>query len=279
MPPADRQPIETEVFPVSPYRLPRRNGSDLIVEKYGSGLRRLLVEDRAAVIVSVRPTGSGSYRFRAEPVPPERVSGPGSEELVDADPRRLEAAMDSFRFSLGIDDDMAPFRDAFIGDPLLGPAIRRQIESRPSRRADPWEALAWAVTEQLIEYRRAAAIQRRMIRRWGLSVETGRRAGASDRRHADSCLRTAPSPAAIADASPAELEACDLGARRAIALIRCARRCRAAGSTCATPATTAGCWRSPRSARGRSPAWLCVGGAIPTPCRPETSATSSWSGL
>ena len=204
MPPADRQPIETEVFPVSPYRLPRRNGSDLIVEKYGSGLRRLLVEDRAAVIVSVRPTGSGGYRFRAEPVPPERVSGPGSEELVDADPRRLEAAMDSFRFSLGIDDDMAPFRDAFIGDPLLGPAIRRQIESRPSRRADPWEALAWAVTEQLIEYRRAAAIQRRMIRRWGMSVQVAP-AGRRDWQNGGSRLRTAPSPGAIAAASPAEL--------------------------------------------------------------------------
>ncbi len=210
MPPADRQPIETEVFPVSPYRLPRRNGSDLIVEKYGSGLRRLLVEDRAAVIVSVRPTGSGGYRFRAEPVPPERVSGPGSEELVDADPRRLEAAMDSFRFSLGIDDDMAPFRDAFIGDPLLGPAIRRQIESRPSRRADPWEALAWAVTEQLIEYRRAAAIQRRMIRRWGLSVETGRRAGARTGAMRTAVCELRPHPRPSPTPRRPSSQACDL---------------------------------------------------------------------
>ncbi len=218
MAPVERDVLEVEVRPPSPFRLPRRNGSDRIVRKSGSGLRRLLLKDRAPVIVAVRPSGSGTYRFSAGPVPPGRVSGPGSESLVEADAARLEAAIDDFRFSLGIDEDMKPFRDAFIDDPLLGPAIRDRIESRSSRRADPWEALAWAVTEQLIEYRRAAAIQRRMIRRWGLSIELPPSAGTADRY-----LTTAPSPEAIAAASPAELQACDLSAKRALALIRCAK--------------------------------------------------------
>jgi len=219
----DREPIETDVRPVSPFRLPRRNGSDRIVRRHGSGLRRLLVLRGAPVVVSVRPSGSGSYRFRAEPVPPETVSGPGSDGLVEADVERLEEAIDRFRFSLGIDEDMTPFRDAFIDDPLLGPAIRRQIEARSSRRADPWEALAWAVTEQLIAYRRAAAIQRRMIRRWGLSADVDSPAGGVGRHGDEERLWTAPSPDVLAGASPAELEACDLSARRALALIRCAR--------------------------------------------------------
>ncbi len=223
MPLIERDPIEVEVRPVSPFRLPRHNGSDRIVQKQGSGLRRLLVKHGAAVVVAVRPSGSGTYRFSAAPVQPEQVSGPGSEGLVEADGPRLEAAIEDFRFSLGIDEDMTPFRDAFIGDPLLGPAIRQGIESRSSRRADPWEALAWAVSEQLIEYRRAAAIQRRTINRWGLSVELPSPFGRRDRRREGERLRTAPSPEAIADASPAELQACDLSAKRALALIRCAK--------------------------------------------------------
>ena len=220
MAPVERDLIEVEVTPVSPFRLPRRNGGDRIVHGYAGGLRRLLVKDGAPVVVSVRASGGGNYRFRARPVPPEQVSAPGSPTLVEADCSLLEAALEDFRFSLGIDEDMTAFRDAFIGDPLLGPAIRQRIESRSSRRADPWEALAWAVTEQLIAYRRAAAIQRRMIHRWGMSVEV---ASPIERRHGGDRLRTAPTPEAIAAASPAELQACDLSAKRALALVRCAK--------------------------------------------------------
>ena len=42
-------------------------------------------------------------------------------------------------------------RARFRGDPLLGAAIRHRPWHRPRRRPWPWEALAWAVTEQLIE--------------------------------------------------------------------------------------------------------------------------------
>lgn len=215
---SERDLIEVEVRPLSPFRLPRWTGSDRIVCRYGNGLRRLLVKDGAAVVVAVRPSSGGAYRFSATPVGPGQISGPGSESLVEADPTRLEATIDEFRFSLGIDEDMSPFQDSFIRDPLLGPAIRERIHSRSLRRADPWEALLWAVTEQLIEYRRAAAIQRRIIRRWGLSFELPA-TGAGGDRH----LSTAPSPQVIAGVSPAQLQSCDLSARRALALIRCAK--------------------------------------------------------
>jgi 3-methyladenine DNA glycosylase/8-oxoguanine DNA glycosylase len=207
--------VEAEARPVSPFRLPRMNGSDRVTLPHGPGLRRLLVKRGSATIVSVRPARGGTYRFSALAVDPELVSGPGSAALGEADEDTLNVANTDFRFSLGIDDDMAPFHEAFSGDELLGPAISARIESRSQRRADPWEALLWAITEQLIEYRRAAAIQRRMIRRWGLSVEPDGPGG--DR------LGTVPAADVIAGVAPAELQACDLSARRAIAMIRVAR--------------------------------------------------------
>lgn len=231
--------VEAEARPLSPYRLPRMNGSDRVTVRHGTGLRRLLVKDGAATIVSVRPLRDGAYRFSAQAVPSQLVSGPGSETLREADEQTLQSAVADFRFALGIDEDMAPFHEAFAGDPLLGPAISARIESRSQRRADPWEALVWAITEQLIEYRRAAAIQRRIIRKWGLSVEpvgsgagglAGRLAGrvgsgrpARGRDAAGDRLRTVPAAGVIAGAAPAELQACDLSARRAIAMIRSAK--------------------------------------------------------
>ena len=71
------------------------------------------------------------------------------------------------RFALGVDDDLTEFARTFRGDPLLGEAIHHRPWLRPQRRPWAWEALAWAVTEQLIESCRAAEIQRRIVRRWG----------------------------------------------------------------------------------------------------------------
>ncbi|MEX0621344.1 MAG: hypothetical protein WD181_07170 [Solirubrobacterales bacterium] len=210
------------------------NGSDRVTVRHGTGLKRLLVKDSAATIVSVRPQGDGSYHFSSLAVPPEMVVGPGREKLVEADERKLGSTLADFRFALGIDEDMAPFRNSFATDPLLGPAIAARIHSRPLRRADPWEALAWAITEQLIEYRRAAAIQRRIIRKWGLSIESDGLVSSSSggvafsrstrgRSAAGYRLSTVPAASVIAGAAPAELQACDLSVRRATAMIRVAR--------------------------------------------------------
>src|SRR5690606_2755703 len=96
----------------------------------------------------------------------------------------------------------------FADDPLLGPAISKMTPGRPHRRPDPWEALLWAITEQLIEYRRAVTIQRAMIRKWGLKLKIGTRRSRFGDGHYDECLATVPSPQTIAGAAPAELESC-----------------------------------------------------------------------
>lgn len=213
--------IEVEVRPRSPFRLPGMTGGDRLVRKAGPGFERMLVIDGAPVLARVRPAGHGTYRFGAEGIDPARVTGPGAGRLVEADQDRLLEATARMRFALGIDLDLAPLRELYGDDPLLAPAITGHTPGRPQRRPDPWEALLWAITEQLIEYRRAAAIQRTMIRKWGLSLDC--RPRPAGRARWDDFLHTVPSPEAIAGAAPAELESCDLSPRRAIAMIKVAR--------------------------------------------------------
>jgi 3-methyladenine DNA glycosylase/8-oxoguanine DNA glycosylase len=120
-----------------------------------------------------------------------------------------EWGIERMRFAFGVDHSLAEFHRAFKRDPLLGPIIRRTPWARPLRRPEPFEALAWAITEQLIESERAEDIQRRLVWRWG-------RRGANG-------LRDAPTPQALADRAPAEFCAVDLAPRRAQAMVEVAR--------------------------------------------------------
>lgn len=184
--------MEAEVRPPGPYRLPRL-GRDGLMRRDGGALVRLLHHGDEPVVVRAWP-GRAAVRLRAE------AAG------------RLAAAygIERMRFALGLDHDLAPFQRAFRRDPLVGPAIRRRPWLRPLRRPDPFEALAWAVTEQLIESSRAAEIQRRIVWRWGRRQPAGR-------------LRDAPTAAVLAGRAPAELAALDLAPKRAIAMVRVAR--------------------------------------------------------
>ena len=118
------------------------------------------------------------------------------------------AAIERMRFALGTDHDLGDFHRRFRRDPLIGPVIRRRPWLRPRRRPEPFEALAWAVCEQLIESRRAAGIQRSIVRRLGTRADR---------------LRCPPSAARLAACAPAELDACGLAPKRSIALVRAAR--------------------------------------------------------
>jgi 3-methyladenine DNA glycosylase/8-oxoguanine DNA glycosylase len=114
------------------------------------------------------------------------------------------------RFALGVDHDVSPFHRQFRSDRLLGPIVRRMPWLRPSRNADPFQALAWAITQQLIETERAWAIQRRLVWRYGRPSACG-------------TLVDAPSAHTLAGRSQPELQACDLSAGRSRALILAAR--------------------------------------------------------
>jgi 3-methyladenine DNA glycosylase/8-oxoguanine DNA glycosylase len=123
-----------------------------------------------------------------------------------------EWGIERMRFALGIDQDLSPFYERFRFDPLIGVSVRASPALRASGKPDPFEALAWAICEQLIEFERAAAIQRRLIFRLGRRYDWGGRS-----------FRDAPTAATLAGQAPAQLESMDLSAGRALALVRAAR--------------------------------------------------------
>jgi 3-methyladenine DNA glycosylase/8-oxoguanine DNA glycosylase len=176
---------------------------------------RLLRVEGSPVLVRAWQPGRGRVALRAEPVDPAAVSipPPGGEPPPPANPGQLALAAERMRFALGVDDDLGEFYRLFRRDPLLGPQIRRRPHLRAQRRPWPWEALAWAVVEQLIESGRAAQIQRRVVGRWGARLGP---------RMAQ--LRDVPSAELIAGRAPAELEATGLSPKRSVALARVARQ-------------------------------------------------------
>ncbi len=190
--------LRLEVVPPSPFRLRLGSGRDGVIRCRGTVLERLLHVDGRPAIVRVAQTGERLVLF-----------GAWACDRVDA-----AAAIARMRFALGVDDDLRSFYELHRDDPLIGPSLRRAPWLRIARRPVAFEALAWAVCEQLIESGRAAAIEARIVRALGP-------------RDVSSGLRDVPSPAALAACAPARLESFDLAARRAIALVRVARECAA----------------------------------------------------
>jgi DNA-3-methyladenine glycosylase II len=164
-----------------------------VLRRQGEVLTRLLHPDGEPAVVHAWRLQSG-VRLRAE-----GRSQAGAFEAVER-----------MRFALGLDHDLRPFHARFKRDPLIGPVIRRRPWIRPRRRPEPFEALAWAICEQLIDSERAVSIERRLVRRYGARSACGR-------------LRDVPSAGVLSRRGPAELEACGLSAGRAVAMVRAAR--------------------------------------------------------
>jgi 3-methyladenine DNA glycosylase/8-oxoguanine DNA glycosylase len=192
--------LREEVRPASAFRLKRRSELDGVLRHRGGVLARLLhYEGEEPVVVRVAQTARESVLFGAR-ARTQTAARYGIERM---------------RFALGVDDDLTAFHRRFASDPLIGRSVRERPWLRVGRRPEPWEALAWAVCEQLIEYERAAQIERRIVarlgRRW--AGEDGWGGG----------LRDVPTPVAMAGAAPALLESFELGGMRALTLVRVAR--------------------------------------------------------
>ena len=179
-------------MPAGAYRLPTAGRDGVLVNRGGALTRVVQAEGEAAVVRAW--AAPGCVRFRAE------AQSRGA----------ALAATERMRFALGTDHDLRDFHRRFRFDRLVGPVIRRRPWLRPRRRPEPFEALAWAVCEQLIESRRAASIERRIVRRLGARSACGE-------------LRSPPSAERLAGCAPAELDACGLAPKRSIALIKAAR--------------------------------------------------------
>jgi 3-methyladenine DNA glycosylase/8-oxoguanine DNA glycosylase len=192
--------LREEVRPASPFRLRRRSEMDGVLRHRGGVLARLLhYGEGEPVVVRIAQTCPESVLFGAQ-ARTERAARHGIERM---------------RFALGVDDDLEAFRRRFARDPLIGRSVRERPWLRVGRRPEPWEALAWAVCEQLIEYERAAGIERRIV------ACLGRRGGGESGWGEG--LRDLPTPATLAGTAPALLESFDLAGVRALTLVRVAR--------------------------------------------------------
>jgi 3-methyladenine DNA glycosylase/8-oxoguanine DNA glycosylase len=118
-----------------------------------------------------------------------------------------ERAIERLRFVLALDDDLEPFHRAHRNDPVLGRIIKARPRLRVIRKPEPFEALAWAVIEQLIDTQAAGNIAWAFTRRYGARHPSGAWA--------------APPRSAFANA--AALEACGLAPTQARTLARVAR--------------------------------------------------------
>jgi 3-methyladenine DNA glycosylase/8-oxoguanine DNA glycosylase len=110
-----------------------------------------------------------------------------------------DADVELARFMLALDDDTTEFHRRFAHDPLLGATARLFVGWRPLRLPTVAHATLRAVVGQLIESRRARAIERSVLRLCNLEVATRE---------------------ALRDLAPADLRARGLAAGRAATLVR-----------------------------------------------------------
>ena len=209
-----------EIRPSWPFRMPRLLGRDATMVRRAGVLHRLIhVGDEPVVVRAAQPSR-------------DRVVIGAEGAAADV----CDEAIARMRFALAVDEDLRPFHERFRWDPVLGPAVRMAPWIRPTRRPEPFEALAWAITEQLIDYPRAAAIQRRIVVRLGRRCE---RTG----------LRDLPTAATLAAQAPAQLAAFDLVAHRALTMVRVAREVASGRVDLRSPDHEAG-WRRLRAIPG-----------------------------
>ncbi len=83
------------------------------------------------------------------------------------------AAIDRLRFVLALDDDLEPFHRAHRADPVLGRIVKARPKLRVLRKPEPFEALAWAIIEQLIDTQRAGDIAWTLTHRYGTKHPQG----------------------------------------------------------------------------------------------------------
>jgi 3-methyladenine DNA glycosylase/8-oxoguanine DNA glycosylase len=182
--------VREVVRPVWPFRLGRAS-MDGLLRRRGDGLVRLTHVDDSPVVVAV-----------AHPAPDHVVFAARAASEAAA---RIGIAR--MRHVVGVDDDLREFHERFRDDPVIGAAVRAYPGLRVRRAPTPWETLAWAITEQLIELERAVLIQRRMIRALGPTW-----AG----------FRDVPPAHVVAAQAPALLESFGLAPKRALAMRRAA---------------------------------------------------------
>jgi len=180
--------VEVVAGPLGPYSL-------ALTARHSSDATRLF---RDGVLEALLPAAGGVEWAAARQLPD------GSLRLV-AD---SEESLRALRSMLAIDADHTEFLQRFRNDPMLGRATRGLAGLRQLRLPTVAHALLRALCGQLIEAKRARAIERRIVR-------------AVMPRHGG--LHAPPTSAALGTLAPAELRRLGLHARRGATLVRVCR--------------------------------------------------------
>ena len=142
--------VDLTVRPPWPSEPPRAAGPGGLVQIDGNVVRRALRVDGEVVLAEA------AWR--------------GDEVLLRAHAASEDAAREAIarmRFVLALDDELEPFHRAHRSDPVLGRIIKARPKLRVLRKPEPFEALAWAIIEQLIDTQRAGDIAWTLTRRHG----------------------------------------------------------------------------------------------------------------
>lgn len=180
---------------------------------YGQRMAEAIVRPRGPYALALSARGDATRRRRGTLLTLALPGGGLGGALQYPDGAVLLRApdadgLDHLRFVLALDDDHTPFLRRFAHDPLLRHMIGLHPWLRPARLGTVAHALLRAFCGQLIEARRARAIERRIIRAATAATDG---------------LHTPPSSADLACFSPAQLRAEGLHARRGAGLVRICR--------------------------------------------------------
>jgi 3-methyladenine DNA glycosylase/8-oxoguanine DNA glycosylase len=125
------------------------------------------------------------------------------------------AAAEKLRWMLALDDDHSEFLRRMADDPLLGRTSKFLRGLRPVRTATVAQALLRAVCGQLVDWKTARTLERRVIR--ALQLRDGSVTVAA------TSLSEPPTTSALAAAAPFELRRLGLHERRGAAVVRLCR--------------------------------------------------------
>ncbi len=177
---------DIEVQPVGPYDLGvSARAPDRVTRRFADGVLEMAVGADGWARVHQRADGALVARLEADD---------------------LEAAWQRLRFELALDDDPSPLLRAHRLDPLLGPLLRRRPGLRPLRAGTAAHAALRAFAGQLISFREAQEIERRVLRLAAPAAGEG--------------LRRSPTAAQITGLGSARITGCGLAPKRAEAMVR-----------------------------------------------------------
>ncbi|MDQ6419794.1 DNA-3-methyladenine glycosylase [Paenibacillus sp. LHD-117] len=204
----------------------KRSSNECLFRVEGDAVYKAMTDGRFAAVWKVSEDESGGLKLErlSEPVRIERVRAAGLTEPVSghvhafAEPKTVlapsaltpltAAAVAYTREWFDLDRDLTPFYELAEGDPLLKEPAARFRGLRLLGIPDLFEALCWGIIGQQINLAFAYTLKRRLVERYGESIE-----------HGGESYWLFPSPETIAELTIEELDPLRMTARKSEYLI------------------------------------------------------------